>query len=351
MAKETNQDNAQDNTQTENGNNTNAGRIGTSITPEGEMTANVLLEALGTTIEPDLLVEALTHRSFSHEHEGAKNYERLEFLGDAVLELVSTETLYKVHPDMNEGQLAKMRAKAVSEESLSKIAREKLHVGPYILLGHGEAEQGGADKSSILCDIVESLIGATFIQHGIDEARRVVHHLVDDTLAEVATEGPALDWKTSLTVKAHEMGLPDPHYQTSVAGPEYALEFTARAILGDGGEVIGVGTGAANARRSWRPRKWAGRRLTVARAKWAASRTGRRISRTTGHTASPTVARRMQRRASNRANGNASGGTAGVTKQHYKAASQSQKIWSISQWRVTRQNMGLSGEPSCQPLA
>lgn len=88
------------------------------------MTANVLLEALGTTIEPDLLVEALTHRSFSHEHEGAKNYERLEFLGDAVLELVSTETLYKVHPDMNEGQLAKMRAKAVSEESLSKIARE-----------------------------------------------------------------------------------------------------------------------------------------------------------------------------------------------------------------------------------
>ena len=134
MAKETNQDNAQDNTQTENGNNTNAGRIGTSITPEGEMTANVLLEALGTTIEPDLLVEALTHRSFSHEHEGAKNYERLEFLGDAVLELVSTETLYKVHPDMNEGQLAKMRAKAVSEESLSKIAREKLHVGPYILL-------------------------------------------------------------------------------------------------------------------------------------------------------------------------------------------------------------------------
>ena len=100
MAKETNQDNAQDNTQTENGNNTNAGRIGTSITPEGEMTANVLLEALGTTIEPDLLVEALTHRSFSHEHEGAKNYERLEFLGDAVLELVSTETLFTIHPDV-----------------------------------------------------------------------------------------------------------------------------------------------------------------------------------------------------------------------------------------------------------
>ena len=91
-----------------------------SAVSEGEMTANALLEALGTTLEPDLLVEALTHRSFSHENPGAKNYERLEFLGDAVLELVSTETLYKAHPDMNEGQLAKMRAKAVSEESLSK---------------------------------------------------------------------------------------------------------------------------------------------------------------------------------------------------------------------------------------
>ena len=85
--------------------------------------SNVLLEALGTTIRPELLVQALTHRSFSHEHPGALNYERLEFLGDAVLELVSTETLFAAHPDMSEGQLAKMRAKAVSEESLSASAR------------------------------------------------------------------------------------------------------------------------------------------------------------------------------------------------------------------------------------
>ena len=74
-----------------------------------------LLAALGTTLQPDLLVEALTHRSFSHEHPGVKNYERLEFLGDAVLELVTTETLFSRHPDMTEGQLAKIRAKAVSE--------------------------------------------------------------------------------------------------------------------------------------------------------------------------------------------------------------------------------------------
>ena len=141
--------------------------------------------------------------------------------------------------------MAKIRAKAVSEESLSAIARDRLHVGPYILLGHGESEQGGAEKSSILCDIVESLIGATFVQYGVDKAREVVHHLVDDTLAEVATEGPALDWKTSLTVKAHEMGLPEPRYQMSVGGPEYALEFTAFAMLGDSKEVLGVGNGSS----------------------------------------------------------------------------------------------------------
>ena len=92
-------------------------------------------------------------------------------MGDAVLELVSTETLFTLHPDMTEGQLAKMRAKAVSEEALSAIARDKLHVGPFILLGHGEAESGGAEKSSILCDIVESLIGATFLEHGSSTTR------------------------------------------------------------------------------------------------------------------------------------------------------------------------------------
>lgn len=213
--------------------------------PPHESAAEPLLAALGTTISPDLLVEALTHRSFSHEHEGALNYERLEFLGDAVLELVTTETLYSIHPDMNEGQLAKMRARAVSEDALSAIAKTKLHVGSYILLGHGESESGGARKNSILCDIVESLIGATFVEHGIDEARLVIHRLIDDTLAEVATEGPALDWKTSLTVKAHELGLDEPQYHMAVEGPEYAQIFTARAVVDDTGTVIGTGKGSS----------------------------------------------------------------------------------------------------------
>ncbi|WP_338023960.1 ribonuclease III [Bifidobacterium phasiani] len=222
--------------------------------------ADELFRALGTTLSPELLVEALTHRSFAHEHPGTTNYERLEFLGDAVLELVVTETLFTAHPDMTEGQLAKMRAKAVSEESLSRIARERLHVGPYILLGHGESDDGGADKSSILCDIVEALIGATFLEHGIDGAREVVHRLVDDTLAEVATEGPALDWKTSLTVRAHQLGLGEPRYRMEVSGPEYAQVFTARAMLGDSDEVLGVGS-ASSKRKA---------QLAAAEAAWRA---------------------------------------------------------------------------------
>ena len=226
-----------------------------------------LLKALGADLDPEMLVEALTHRSFSHEHPGVPNYERLEFLGDAVLELVATETLFRRHPDMTEGQLAKMRAKAVSEEALSAVARTRLDVGPCILLGRGEREQGGADRDSILCDIVESLIGAVFLEHGIAGARAVIHRLLDDTFEEVATEGPALDWKTSLTVKAHEMGRGEPVYRMAVSGPEYAPVFTARVSLGGEEDVLGTGTGPskrkaqlAAAEQAWKLLDGEGRR-------------------------------------------------------------------------------------------
>jgi ribonuclease III len=212
-----------------------------SFDTQTQLPAQELFNALGQSLQPDLLIHALTHRSFAHEHEGLPNNERLEFLGDAVLELISTETLYKIHPDMTEGQLAKIRAKAVSEESLSTIARNKLNLGQYILLGHGEEDSGGSNKDSILCDTVEALIGAVFVEHGIEGARKTVHKLIDDTLATVATEGPALDWKTSITVKAHQLNLGDPTYRMSVSGPEYAQIFKADLILEGTTSVIGQG--------------------------------------------------------------------------------------------------------------
>ena len=205
-----------------------------------------LFEALGNTISADLLIHALTHRSFAHEHPGMPNNERLEFLGDAVLELVVTETLFTLHPSMTEGQLAKIRAKAVSEDTLAHVARTELKLGRFVLLGHGEQQDGGADKDSILCDTVECLIGAVFVEHGIEGARVTVHRLIDGPLAEVTGEGPALDWKTSLTVKAHRLGLGEPHYRMEVAGPQYAQLFTAHVFL-DAHDTVPNDTAAGDA--------------------------------------------------------------------------------------------------------
>ncbi len=219
--------------------------------------AEQLFKKLGHNLTSEHLIEALTHRSFMHEHEGVKSYERLEFLGDAVLELVVTESLFTQHPDFSEGKMAKIRAKAVSEEALAPIARNFLQVGPMILLGHGEADDGGADKDSILCDIVESLIGAIFIEHGIDAARETVHRLIDTTLEKVSHEGPSLDWKTSLTKIAHELGINELTYQMEVGGPEFAQVFTAHARLEDNerSHALGIdasqplGTGEASTKR------------------------------------------------------------------------------------------------------
>ncbi|MBQ5557248.1 MAG: ribonuclease III [Aeriscardovia sp.] len=195
---------------------------------------DALLAALGTTLEPGLLVHALTHRSFAHENPELPNNERLEFLGDAVLEFVVTETMYERYPDWPEGHLAKMRAKAVSEGALATVGRSKLHLGPYILLGKGEAKDSGRDKDSLLCDTVEALIGAVFVAHGIDGTRSVIHRLLDDTLAEVAKEGPALDWKTALVVLSHQLDIPEPTYRMEVDGDLTTPTFTAHVLLDTG---------------------------------------------------------------------------------------------------------------------
>lgn len=196
-----------------------------------------LLKALDTTLEPSLLINALTHRSFAHENPGLPNNERLEFLGDAVLEFVVTETLFARFPHWVEGRLAKVRAKAVSEGELARVGREKLHLSSYILLGHGEMMNDGADRDSILCDTVEALIGAVFLSHGIDGARATIHHLMDDTLEHVAQEGPSLDWKTALVVLSHKLSIEPPAYRMEVDSDLTHPTFTAHVILNDGTEV------------------------------------------------------------------------------------------------------------------
>jgi ribonuclease-3 len=201
-----------------------------------------LVEKLGIHLDPELLVLALTHRSFAHEAGGIPTNERLEFLGDTVLGLVVTEALYRDHPGQPEGELAKMRAATVSQRALAAMARD-LDLGAYVLLGKGELSTGGPDKDSILSDTLEALFGAVYLAHGLEPARELVMALVGPTLVAAAELGAGLDWKTSLQELSAELGLGAPSYEVDGVGPDHARTFTARAVVGD--EVRGSGTGAA----------------------------------------------------------------------------------------------------------
>lgn len=201
-----------------------------------------LLERIGEPIDPELLVLALTHRSFAHEAGGVPTNERLEFLGDSVLGVVVTEHLFRRHPEVSEGELAKMRAACVSQRALAVVARE-LGLGNYLLLGRGEAGSGGADKDSILSDTLEAVIGASFLSLGIERTRALVLRLMADALDNAAVAGAGLDWKTSLQERSAELGLGVPTYQVEYTGPDHARLFTARVLLG--GRSLGEGAGTA----------------------------------------------------------------------------------------------------------
>lgn len=204
--------------------------------------ATGLLEKLGVQLDPALLVLSLTHRSFAHENGGIPTNERLEFLGDTVLGLVVTETLYRRHPDHSEGELAKMRAATVSQKSLAVIART-LGLGRYVLLGKGEIRTRGNDKDSILSDTVESVIGAVYLSHGLEEARALVLRLVEPRLTAAADLGAGLDWKTSLQEAAASAGTGAPVYTSDAVGPDHAREFTSYVHLD--GRLYGTGRGTA----------------------------------------------------------------------------------------------------------
>ena len=212
------------------------------MTTPGQASADALVARLGVSVDPELLVLALTHRSFAYEAGGLPTNERLEFLGDSVLGIVVTDWLYRTHPDLPEGELAKMRAASVSQRALAVVARE-LDLGPCVLLGKGEKTSGGADKDSILCDAFEAILGAVYLTHGIEVSREVVLRLVGPTLEAAAQSGVALDWKTSLQEATAERGLGAPTYEVDGTGPDHQREFTARVIVG--GDVLGTGVGTA----------------------------------------------------------------------------------------------------------
>jgi len=200
----------------------------------------VLESRLGYALDHDLLERALTHRSYAYENGGLPTNERLEFLGDSVLGLVVTDTLFRTHPDLPEGQLAKLRAAVVNMRALADVGRS-LELGSFVRLGRGEETTGGRDKSSILADTLEALIGAVYLDRGLDDAAAFVHRLFDPLIERSALLGAGLDWKTSLQELTAASSLGVPEYVVEESGPDHAKTF--RAIVRVGGFDYGSGVG------------------------------------------------------------------------------------------------------------
>jgi ribonuclease-3 len=206
------------------------------------LTQYTLLEgALGTGLDPALLEQALTHRSYAYENGGLPTNERLEFLGDAVLGVVVTDALFHNHPDLAEGSLAKLRAGVVSTRALAEVART-LGLGKWMRLGKGEESTGGRDKPSILADTMEAVIGAVYLEHGLPGATAVVRKLFDPLMAAAAAGDAGLDWKTALQELTASQGLGVPDYAISESGPDHAKTFVALAMVG--GQERGQGVGS-----------------------------------------------------------------------------------------------------------
>lgn len=215
--------------------------MGTSVKPVAvEFVKEELERILLVRLDIAILERALTHRSYAYENGGLPTNERLEFLGDSVLGLVVTDTLYRNHPDLPEGQLAKLRAAVVNMRALADVART-LGLGRFLRLGRGEEGTGGRDKSSILADTLEALIGAVYVNRGLDEAFRVVHLLFDPLITRSASLGAGLDWKTSLQELTASESLGVPEYHVEESGPDHAKSFTA--VVRVGGEAYGSGAG------------------------------------------------------------------------------------------------------------
>lgn len=206
---------------------------------------NGILEELQEKIgyrfqDVSLLKQALTHSSFANEQKinKLKNYERLEFLGDAVLELVSSEFLYNENPDMPEGQLTKLRASMVCEPALAYCAKD-LNIGSYLLLGRGEEATGGRKRDSITSDVMEAIIGAIYLDSGLENAKKHIYRFI---LSDLEHKILFLDSKTILQEEIQKQKDAKLRYElVGETGPEHDKQFHVEAYLND--VLIGTGVG------------------------------------------------------------------------------------------------------------
>ena len=200
----------------------------------------ILEERIGYTFRnKKLLTQALTHSSFANEKKINKepDYERIEFLGDAVLELVSSDFLFRENLSMPEGQLTKTRASMVCEPALAFCARD-LKLGEFIRLGKGEELTGGRNRDSIISDVMEAVIGAIYLDSGFEDASRFIHRFI---LSDLDQKQLFYDAKTILQEKVQKKGMDVRYELTAEEGPEHDKHFTVEAYLGT--QCLGKGIG------------------------------------------------------------------------------------------------------------
>ena len=208
---------------------------------------NELEQAIGYRFKNiTLLQNALAHSSYANErwHDSLKSNERLEFLGDSILGMMVADHLYKSFPDRPEGELTKMRADMVCEQSLARIA-DKLGLGGHLLLGHGEEQGGGRQRASILADAVESVIAAMYLDGGMDAAKGFVETFVLCNVPVSRLQN--MDYKTQLQELVQQKKNQVISYRlTGESGPDHDKHFTVEVSVN--GEVVGQGSGTSKKR-------------------------------------------------------------------------------------------------------
>lgn len=189
-----------------------------------------------------LAIRALTHRSFANEHPGKwEDNERLEFLGDAVLDFVSGAWVYRRFPDSSEGRLTRLRSALVRTETLAEFAR-KLELGSLLRLGRGEEETGGRERPANLCGAFEALIGALYLDQGTEAARQFLEPLLEEAVTRILGEQGEIDAKSLLQEWSQAEHALTPRYVTAEErGPDHEREFTVEVYIGD--ELWGAGVG------------------------------------------------------------------------------------------------------------
>ena len=201
-----------------------------------------VLGGLGLPGEPGSLCElAVTHRSYAYEQSGpALHNERLELLGDAVVGLLVADLVFRAYPDMPEGEMATLRASVVNTVALARIARE-IDLGPYLRLGRGEEASGGRDKPSVLADAFEALVGACYLEHGLETVTEALGDTFAREIEKVVSTGESLDSKGALQELVVRTGGARPNYEITSSGPDHDKRFAARVFVR--GDLLGAGAG------------------------------------------------------------------------------------------------------------